>query len=77
MKVYRGKAVIVDYSEDDMLLSFWDSDEARQVSLIIPRELIGAAKHVSSHRATTVFIDQDFGLVGMSSSDDDEELVDE
>lgn len=77
MKVYRGKAIIIDYSEDDMLLSFWDSDEGQNVSIIIPRELIGAAKHVCAHRATTVFVDRDMGLVGMNPSGDDDELVDE
>lgn len=76
MKVYRGKAIIIDYTEDDMLVSFYDVDEAQQVSIIIPRELIGSAKHVCAHRATTVLIDHEMGLVGMDSSDDDE-LVDE
>jgi hypothetical protein len=76
MKVYRGKAIIIDYTEDDMLVSFYDSDEAQNVSIIIPRELIGTAKHVCSHRATTVFVGHDSHIIGMDPSDDGE-LVDE
>lgn len=76
MKVYRGKAIIIDYSEDDMLLSFWDPDEAQNVAIIIPREMIGAARHVHARRATTVFVSRDLGLVGIDQLDDDE-LVDE
>lgn len=76
MKVYRGKAIIIDYSEDDMLLSFWDPDEAQNVAIIIPRELIGAARYIRAHRATTVFVSRDLGLVGMDQLEDDE-LVDE
>lgn len=76
MKVYRGKAIIIDYSEDDVLISFFDPDEAQNVSIIVPRELVCAAKHVPSYRATTVFVDHDVHLVGMDYLDDDE-LVDE
>lgn len=76
MKVYRGKAIIIDYTEDDVLLSFYDPDEAQNLSVIIPRELLESAKHVPSHRSTTVFVDHDVHLVGMDYLDDDE-LVDE
>lgn len=76
MKVYRGKAIVIDYTEDDMLLSFYDADEAQNVSIIIPRELIGAAKHVCAHRSTTVFIGHDSHIVGIDPADDGE-LVDE
>lgn len=76
MEVYRGKAIIIDYTEDDMLVSFYDVDEAQNVSIIIPRELIDTAKHVCAHRATTVFIGHDSHIIGMDPSDDGE-LVDD
>lgn len=77
MKVYRGKAIVVGCSDDDMFLSFWDPSEGQNVSILIPCELIPVAKCVSVHRATTVLIDRDMGLVGMNLSEDDDELVDE
>ena len=74
MKVYRGKAIITDFTEDDMLISFYDVDEAQDVSVLVPRELLSMAKHVCAHRSTTVVLGHEFELVGMDQDDDD--LVD-
>ena len=76
MKFYRGKAVVVDYTHDDVLISFWDHDEAKQVSVIVPRELLGASRQVLTDRAATVVLDTDIRLVGILPNDD-EELLDE
>lgn len=75
MKVYAGKTIVMDYTRDNLVLSFADKHEGTQVSVVVPRELLGAARHTVASRPAVVLVDDDLGLVGLSQPDDG--LVDE
>lgn len=80
MKVYSSKAIVLDYTADDMVLSFEDNTMHKQISVIVPRYLLDGARRTSADRPVHVLVDDELSLVGLDSCYpvcEDEELLDE
>ena len=75
MKVYSSKVIVLDYTADDMVLSFEDIVMHKQISVIIPRYLLDGSRRLSASRPVHILVDDDLSLVGFHCGDD--ELVDE
>lgn len=80
MKVYSSKAIVLDYTADDMVLSFEDIIMHKQISVIIPRYLLDGARQTSANCPVHILVDDELSLVGFDSCYpvcEDEELLDE